>query len=239
MPGMDGIQLATEVRKQRSNDVLPFILFSSLGTNVKGMNIPADLFQKQIFKPIKQSQLFNTIQEVIAGRKLTQERKAAVVRTEELLPAGLTQLRILIAEDSLINQKILLRMLKKIGCAADVVTNGIQAVEAIAAEQYDIVFMDVHMPEMDGLEATRIIVRTKQPGGGPKIIALTASAMSGDKEKCIEAGMDDYITKPVRLEEVISRLNRWAPARPGTSMEAAGKQFPANGVPVLRLVHAG
>jgi CheY-like chemotaxis protein len=214
------------------------------------MNMPADLFQKQIFKPIKQSQLFNTIQEVVTGRKLMRERKTTVVRKVETITMGMTQFRILIAEDSLINQKILLRMLKQIGCAADVVANGVQAVEAAATIKYDIVFMDMQMPEMDGLEATRKIVNAMQSSERPKIIALTANSMSGDREKCIDAGMDDYLTKPVRLEELLSTLKRWAPApvksdaitftqKVVPQVEPARKQYIPQAAPVFRLVQAG
>jgi CheY-like chemotaxis protein len=124
---------------------------------------------------------------------------------------GTTSPKILIAEDSFVNQKILLRILRQIGCTADVVSNGLQATEAVAAMNYDIVFMDMYMPEMDGLEATKKIVNSRFQRNRPKIIALTAGSMSEDKEKCIDAGMDDYVTKPVRLEEILSILNRWAP----------------------------
>ena len=223
MPEMDGIQLATEIRKQRSKEALPFILFSSLGTTVKDLNMPADLFQKQIFKPVKQSQLFNAILEVALGKNLNPERKTIAIRNDETIPMGKTPLRILIAEDGLINQKILLRMLEQIGCTADVVSNGLKAIKAVEAIKYDIVFMDVHMPEMDGLEATRRIVNSRLASERPKIIALTADAMSGDKEKCIEAGMDDYITKPVRLEEVLSTLRRWVPLQTKPVAESDGK----------------
>ena len=223
MPEMDGVQLAMEIRKQRSKEALPFILFSSLGSNVKGLHIPADLFQKQIFKPIKQSQLFNAILEVAGGRNLKPERKINTVRNEETIARGIPPLRILVAEDGLINQKILLRMLEQAGCTADVVPNGLQAIEAVEAVKYDIVFMDVHMPEMDGLEATRKIVNSHRASGRPKIIALTADAMSGDKEKCIEAGMDDYISKPVRLEDVLSILKRWAPLQTRPVVESDRK----------------
>ena len=223
MPEMDGIQLATEIRKQRSKEALPFILFSSLGKTVKDLNMPADLFQKQIFKPVKQSQLFNAILEVALGKNLNPERKTIAIRNDETIPMGKTPLRILIAEDGLINQKILLRMLEQIGCTADVVSNGLKAIEAVEAIKYDIVFMDVHMPEMDGLEATRRIVNSRLASERPKIIALTADAMSGDKEKCIEAGMDDYITKPVRLEEVLSTLRRWVPLQTKPVAESDGK----------------
>jgi CheY-like chemotaxis protein len=124
---------------------------------------------------------------------------------------GTTLPRILIAEDSFVNQKILLRILGQIGCTADVVSNGLEVLEAVASTNYDIIFMDMYMPEMDGLEATRKIVNSQFPTHRPKIIAFTADSMDDDKKECIEAGMDDYITKPVRLEEILSILNRWAP----------------------------
>jgi CheY-like chemotaxis protein len=124
---------------------------------------------------------------------------------------GATSPKILIAEDSFVNQKILLRILMKFGCTADVVSNGLQVLEAVAFKKYDMIFMDMHMPEMDGIEATRKIVNSGFPGNRPKIIALTADSIYDDKKKCIEAGMDDYITKPVRIEEILSILNRWAP----------------------------
>jgi CheY-like chemotaxis protein len=124
---------------------------------------------------------------------------------------GTTSPKILIAEDSFVNQKILLRILKYFGCTADVVSNGLQTIEAVATKNYDIVFMDMYMPEMDGLEATRKIVNSRILKKRPKIVALTADSMPEGKEKCIEAGMDDFITKPVRIEEILSILNRWAP----------------------------
>ncbi len=234
MPEMDGIQLATEVRKQRPKEVLPFILFSSLGTNVKGLNIPVDLFQKQIFKPVKQSQLFDAILKALAGKELLREIRVKAVQKE--LTEN-TPIKILIAEDGIANQKVLLRMLKQIGCTADVVQNGLEVIKAVEAVRYDIIFMDVHMPEMDGLEATRKIVNSHLASERPKIIALTADAMSGDKEKCIESGMDDYITKPVRLEEVISAVKRWAPlqSKPAVDNDGKKKQHAVGETPIFYL----
>jgi CheY-like chemotaxis protein len=154
---------------------------------------------------------------------------------------GTSSPKILIAEDSFVNQKILLRILKQIGCTADVVSNGLQAIEAVASKNYDIVFMDMYMPEMDGLEASRKIVNSRFPSNRPRIIALTADSLSGDKEKCIEAGMDDYTTKPVRTEEILSMLNRWAPV-PVMSVETVisqmntiRKQHFLQGAPVFRI----
>ena len=154
---------------------------------------------------------------------------------------GTSSPKILIAEDSFVNQKILLQILKQFGCTADVVSNGLQAIEAIASKNYDIVFMDMYMPEMDGLEATREIVNSRFPNNRPKIIALTADSLIDDKEKCIEAGMDDYITKPVRTEDILSILNRWVPV-PVMSVETVisqmntvRKQHFPQGAPVFRI----
>ena len=120
-------------------------------------------------------------------------------------------IKILIAEDSLVNQKILLHMLRHFGWDADVVATGFGALQAVETCKYDIVFMDLFMPEMDGMEATRRIIDSHQPEERPKIIALTANSELDDKEKCFEAGMDDYITKPIRPEELQAVLERWVP----------------------------
>jgi len=117
-------------------------------------------------------------------------------------------LRILLAEDNLVNQKVTLKMLKKIGHTADAVANGIEALEAMERQKYDIILMDVQMPEMDGLEAARQI-RARWPAKDqPKIIALTAYALSGVREQCLEAGMDDYIAKPVKIDELASAIGK-------------------------------
>lgn len=121
----------------------------------------------------------------------------------------MNDLQILIAEDNMVNQKVALKMLAHLGFAADVVANGLEALEALGRKTYDVVLMDVMMPEMDGLEATRAIRRQWPGGDGPRIIATTANAMKGDREKCLDAGMDDYISKPVRMEDLQAALRRW------------------------------
>ena len=113
-------------------------------------------------------------------------------------------LRILLAEDNIVNQKVMYRMLKKLGYRAEVAANGLEVLEALKDSPYDVILMDVRMPMMDGLEATRFI-RQAWPDG-PKIIALTAYALKGDKEKCLEAGMDDYIAKPVKMNDLAAML---------------------------------
>jgi CheY-like chemotaxis protein len=117
-------------------------------------------------------------------------------------------LRILLAEDNAVNQKLAIKLLSQMGYRADVAGNGLEVIEAIERQKYDVVLMDVQMPEMDGLEASRQICSRWPRGKRPRIVAMTANAMQGDKEKCFEAGMDDYVSKPVRVGELISALDR-------------------------------
>jgi CheY-like chemotaxis protein/HPt (histidine-containing phosphotransfer) domain-containing protein len=119
-------------------------------------------------------------------------------------------MRILVAEDNLVNQKVAARILERMGYRAEMAANGLEVLEALKKQTYDVVFMDIHMPEMDGLEAARQICHRWAPAKRPRIIAMTASAMQGDRERCLEAGMDDYVSKPVRVEELQSAIQRSA-----------------------------
>ena len=144
--------------------------------------------------------------------------RAEAVATEATAakPAGKTSidpqmatrhpLRILLAEDNLVNQKLALRLLSQMGYSADVAVNGLKALEAIDAKPYDVVLMDVQMPEMDGLEASRQLAAKLKPHERPRIVAMTANAMQGDREECLAAGMDDYVTKPIRVEALVQAL---------------------------------
>jgi CheY-like chemotaxis protein len=116
-------------------------------------------------------------------------------------------LRILLAEDNVVNQKLAMRLLQQMGYRADLAANGIEAIESVQRQAYDVVLMDVQMPELDGLDATRQIVASLPNGERPHIVAMTANAMQGDREMCIEAGMDDYLTKPIRVERLVEALN--------------------------------
>jgi GAF domain-containing protein/DNA-binding response OmpR family regulator len=218
MPEMDGITLATEIRKHRDEKALPLIMFSSLGrreTGADGVN-----FAAYLTKPLKQSQLFDALAAVFAaGEPATKTRPAvpAKLRIDPEMAARLP-LRILLTEDNAVNQKLALRLLAQMGYRADLAGNGLEAIEAVERQHYDVVLMDVQMPEMDGLEATRRIrnltgsLRENLSGfNQPRIIAMTANAMQGDREMCLAAGMDDYISKPIRIEELVRALSQCQP----------------------------
>jgi CheY-like chemotaxis protein len=208
MPELDGVMLAREIRSH--NPTLPLVLFSSLGRREIGPD--SSVFAAQITKPLKPSQLFDALMSILAEQPFTVPKHDAAL-TGQLDP-GLGQrfpLRILLAEDNAVNQKVALRLLERMGYRADVAANGLEALAALQRQPYDVVLMDVQMPEMDGLEASRRIKQNWPPGDRPRIIAMTANAMQGDREKCLAAGMDDYITKPIRTEALVEALSRTQP----------------------------
>ncbi|MCK9375610.1 MAG: response regulator [Syntrophobacterales bacterium] len=208
MPEMDGVMLAREIRAQRP--ALPLVLFSSLGRREVGAD--AGLFLAQVTKPMKPSQLYDALMNIFAAQPQTVRKGDETVKSQ--IDPGLAArlpLKILLAEDNAVNQKVALRLLARLGYRADVVANGLEAVAAVQRQPYDVVLMDVQMPEMDGLEASRRIKRGEAAGAVPRIIALTADAMQGDREKCLAAGMDDYITKPIHVEALVTALTRTQP----------------------------
>ncbi|HUF38797.1 MAG TPA: GAF domain-containing protein [Anaerolineales bacterium] len=208
MPEMEGIELAERIRELPGRADLPLILFSSLsGRELKLEDSP---FVDHLQKPLKQSLLYDTLMNVFSTAPIPGRRSP--VRPE--IDTGLAEklpLRILLTEDNAVNQKVALRILERMGFRADVAANGLEALEAVQRQPYDVVLMDVQMPEMDGLEATRRI-RGLDPKGlkdqQPRIIAMTANATEDDRRACFEAGMDDYIAKPIRVEELASALER-------------------------------
>jgi CheY-like chemotaxis protein/HPt (histidine-containing phosphotransfer) domain-containing protein len=164
------------------------------------------VFTACLTKPIKAAQLYEVLSDVVgspAARLADPARPAIDAAMAERLP-----LRILLAEDNIVNQKVALRTLERMGYRADVAANGIEALDALERQSYDVVLMDMQMPEMDGLEATRRICKRWLPTRRPRIIAMTANAMRGDREQCLDAGMDDYISKPVRIEDLVAALER-------------------------------
>src|SRR6266404_1113981 len=165
------------------------------------------LFAGFLTKPIKTSELFGVIAGVF-GHQATKECSNASQRPIDKGLGARSPLRILLAEDNLVNQKVAGRILERMGYRADLAANGLEPLAALRRQTYDVVFMDVHMPEMDGFEATQQICQKWGPAERPRIIAMTASAMQGDREKCLEAGMYDYVSKPVRVEELQAALER-------------------------------
>ena len=203
MPEMDGPTLARQVRDLGLK--LPLVLFSSLGRREPGL--PEGLFDAFLSKPLHQSQLYDTLMLQLAHVEVVHE--AAHARTTP--DAGMAArhpLRILLAEDNVVNQKLAMRLLQQMGYRADLASNGSEAVECVARQAYDVVLMDVQMPELDGLDATRAITARWSAGARPRIIAMTANAMQGDREACLAAGMDDYVTKPIRVDALVQALNR-------------------------------
>ncbi|MCF7793558.1 MAG: response regulator [Candidatus Cloacimonetes bacterium] len=208
MPEMNGAELGIEIRKKYTHEELPLIMLSSVG-RPNNEDIPEGTFNMFLSKPVKQSQLFDSMSKVLTKKV---EKVETISRTTKLDVnlANKIPLKILLAEDNIINQKIAVRILQKMGYQADVVADGLEVIDALKRQHYDLIFMDVQMPEMDGLEATKKILQIWPKADiRPKIIAMTANAMEGDKEICIEAGMDDYISKPIAVEEVQDAIQRW------------------------------
>jgi len=202
MPDMDGVTLAQRMRELRR--ALPLVLFSSLGRR----EASDGLFAATLGKPIHQSQLFDTLATLLAHDEAP---RPAAAKATPVLDAGMATrhpLRILLAEDNVVNQKLALRLLQQMGYRADLASNGIEAIESVERQTYDVVLMDVQMPEMDGLEASRRITARWPAEQRPRIVAMTANAMQGDREMCISAGMDDYVTKPIRVDALVDALSQ-------------------------------
>jgi GAF domain-containing protein/DNA-binding response OmpR family regulator len=204
MPEMDGIMLARQIRQIQPEESLPIILLTSLGRREIGVD---ELhFAAYLVKPLKPSALYDALASIFARSLISPKPQPA----KGVIDAELGKrhpLRILLAEDNQVNQKLALRILEQMGYRADIASNGLEAIESIERQTYDVILMDVQMPEMDGLEATRQIV-ARWPQGHPRIIGLTANALEGDREQCLAAGMDDYISKPIHVEELVDALER-------------------------------
>ncbi|WP_158100915.1 GAF domain-containing protein [Variovorax sp. JS1663] len=209
MPQMDGIELARRIRAG-GHGRLPLALFSSAGRET---GEAASLFNARLTKPIHQSQLFDTLVSLLAHEQAPRPVAADPAAKPQIDPAMAQRhpLRILLAEDNAVNQKLAMRLLQQMGYRADLASNGIEAIESVQRQTYDVVLMDVQMPELDGLDATRRICELMTPSQRPYIVAMTANAMQGDREMCIAAGMDDYLTKPIRVDRLVAALNGASP----------------------------
>jgi len=220
MPEMDGLMLARAIKTDPAIAEVGLIILTSSGLVHESDELRAAGIEKYLVKPVKQSHLFSALLDVASDDPKPEQELTtqpyAVKATSGLPP--LPKIRILVAEDNRVNQKVSLGLLKRLGCNADVVANGFEVLTALQRIQYDVVFMDCQMPEMDGYEATQAIRRAENSGSKAcswkapiHIVAMTANAMQGDREKCLAVGMNDYVSKPVRVSELHAALTRWKP----------------------------
>ena len=206
MPVMDGIMLAREIRKKLTNDQLPLIMLTSVGFNTEADELKK-LFSSYVNKPIKHSQLSEILLKIIAPPKIAAIANSPIHEKLNEISKNYP-FQILVAEDNLINQKLIRNVFDLLGYKTDIAANGLEALDALKRKNYTLVFMDIQMPEMNGYEATSIIVERRKEDR-PIIIAMTANAMQGDRDKCIEAGMDDYMSKPIKINDLIRVINFW------------------------------
>lgn len=214
MPEMDGLTLAEKIRTYRDINSLPIIIFTSSNTLVNNHKNKDTKINAVLKKPIRQTQLQNLLIQILNvnefDSKDQEEIPDVVTVTETQTTESKDQkFKILVAEDNLINRKLINKILSQIGYESDMAVNGIDVLEKMKKTNYDIIFMDVQMPEMDGIESTKYIVNNWKEEQRPVIIAMTANVMQGDKDKCINAGMDDYLSKPIVIEDVEKIINKW------------------------------
>jgi CheY-like chemotaxis protein len=206
LPDMDGLSLAAAVRQLPGGESLHLLLLTSVHLRAGDPRAAATRVSASIYKPIRPKQLLEALSQSFDRREVSYRGAASLMFDPSF--ASRLPLRILMADDNRVNQKVGSRFLEKLGYHAEVVGNGLEVLQALERQPYDIVFMDVQMPEMDGYEAARQL-RRRWTGDRPRIIAMTGNAMQGDREKCLDAGMDDYIAKPVRVEDLRNTLERW------------------------------
>ncbi|KAA3642837.1 MAG: response regulator [Chloroflexi bacterium] len=205
MPEMDGSTLAKEIRALKAFRQLPLVLLTSMGSRSKDDEDPG--FSAFLSKPIKPSQLYNVLVSVLEDKPVkTKVEKKEIGFDAEL--ASKHPLSILLVEDNMVNQKVATRILEKLGYRADVAANGIEAIQALERQYYQVVLMDIQMPEMDGEEATRKIRARWPQEEQPYIVAMTANALQGDRENFLGIGMDNYVSKPVHIDELMAALRQ-------------------------------
>jgi PAS domain S-box-containing protein len=210
MPEMDGLELARHIKADPALAGVRLIMLTSLGVRGQREQARAAGIDGYLVKPVRLSQLHDCLAAVMAAPEPRPSAPARPAADSGRRPPPVAQgPRVLLAEDNVVNRTLALRMLEKLGCDVDVVGDGREAVAAVARGEYAVVFMDCQMPEMDGFEATAAIRQGESGSRRVPIIALTASAMQGDREACLAAGMDDYLSKPLRLADMERMLRRW------------------------------
>ena len=221
MPLMDGATLARAIKGDPAIRDTLVVMLSSIGDTREVRGAQSAWVDAYMVKPVRQSQLFNTLASTWAAKLRTAHRTQAEPAGPSSPVAAIPslqmrfdgrRLRVLVAEDNVINQKVAVRILEKMGVRADVAANGTEAVDMMQTMPYDVIFMDCQMPEMNGYEAAAEIRRREAPGQHIAIIAMTAEVLAGGRERCLASGMDDFVPKPIRIESLVDALKQWAPA---------------------------
>jgi PAS domain S-box-containing protein len=213
MPQMDGLMLAAEIKKDKQIPAARMVMLTSLGSDLEPELLKKVGISACVLKPVQRTRLLNRLTEVMTDPVLKRAEQIAasgrLPKKYRITPEKQEEIRILVAEDNRVNQMVALNILQKLGYRAKLAINGTEVLKELEAAPYDLILMDCQMPEMDGYEATRLI----RAGSGrqPRIVAMTANAMSGDEELCRAAGMDDYLSKPVRIEKLKEVIARWLP----------------------------
>jgi PAS domain S-box-containing protein len=223
MPGVDGLQLGKMIKNDKMLKDTILVLLTSLDHREDAGELQKSGFAAYLKKPVRRSDLFKCLSGLLAAAA---QPVAPSVAWPSISEMHLGQVRILLVEDNVVNQKVATVMLTKMGILVDAVTNGAEALKALETTPYDLVLMDVQMPEMDGFETTREIRNPDSgvPNKDIPVIAVTAHAMSGDRERCLQAGMNDYITKPISSQQLFKVISKWLPGEPaapeaGTSIQ--------------------
>ncbi|HLN54127.1 MAG TPA: response regulator [Lentimicrobium sp.] len=204
MPAMDGLELGKKIKEIPFKGDIPMIMLTSLG---KINKLPTEIFDAQLSKPIKLAELFEEVLRVIAETRNRRNNLADHNIDKNL--ADKLPMKILLAEDNITNQDLVITLLSKMGYKIDAVENGRKVLEMLDRKKYDIILMDIQMPVMNGMEATKVICERYPENERPKIIAITANAMTGDRERYLAAGMVDYLPKPIKFKDVQTVLIKW------------------------------
>jgi CheY-like chemotaxis protein len=214
MPGIDGLELALKIKADPALTRLSMVMLTSVGMHGREAAFRRSGIAAALTKPVRQPQLLEALNKALGERAASPPPVRSQMVVSEVsgeLPLLGARLRVLVAEDNPVNQRVAVRMLERLGLGADIASDGREAIQSYERQPYAAVLMDCQMPELDGFEATARIRAREGTGRRTPIIAMTASAMRGDRERCLASGMDDYLAKPVTIDNLRSVLRRWLP----------------------------
>ncbi|KAF0178892.1 MAG: multi-sensor hybrid histidine kinase [Limisphaerales bacterium] len=229
LPEMDGLTLAQFVRRVPGCEATPILLMTDVRLRSDDRRPGAIGISLFIYKPLRPAQIFDALVRAVDNMPRT-EKKAPVSSEFDASMSERLPLRLLLADDNIINQKVGVKMLQRLGYRPEVAANGVEVLKLLEQQPFDLIFLDVQMPEMDGFEAARRIHAQWPDQRRPRLVAMTGNALEGDREKCLEAGMDDYVAKPVRITELQAVIERWGLERQAT-VPAGDGSAPAVAIP--------